>query len=200
MSWEQAATITLAGNTALFFIRDIGKVNKGHRVLINGASGAIGTFAVQLAKNYGAFVTGVCSTSNLEMVKSLGADTVIDYTKEDFAEKKNEYDIIFDVVNTVPFGKCKGSLKRNGVYLAGAGQEIFNMIITSIVGNKKVKGAGATPSVANLDFLKELIENGKLQIVLDRSYSLENISEAFEYVETGHKKGSVLVHVNEQSI
>ncbi len=151
MTWEDAAIITLAGNTALFFIRDLGNIQAGQKVLINGASGGIGTFSVQLAKYYGAEVTGVCSTTNVEMVKSLGADTVIDYTKEDFTasadrKSKEEYDVIFDVVNKISFSRCKDSLKQKGLYLAGAGQEAFQMLWTSITGGKKVKGAGAVPS------------------------------------------------------
>lgn len=196
ITWAEAAALTLAGNTALVFIRDVGRVQSGQKILINGASGGIGTFAVQLAKYYGAEVTGVCGSSNVELVESLGADRVIDYTKEDFTLQKEEYDIIYDVVNKISFSRCKGSLKPKGLYLAGAGQELFQMIWTSLVGGRKIKTADAVSSVENLDFLKQLIQSGDLKVVIDRSYSLENIVEAFKYVETGHKRGSVVINVS----
>lgn len=195
ISWEEAAAITLAGNTALTFIRDVGKVQAGHKILINGASGGIGTFAIQLAKYYGAEVTGVCSTKNVDLVRALGADYVIDYTKEDFTMEKEVYDIIYDVVNKISFSRCKGSLKPNGLYLAGAGQELFQMLWTSLLGSKKVKTASASPSVNNLEFLKQLIKLGDVKVVIDKCYKMENIVEAFKYVETGHKKGSVIINV-----
>lgn len=196
ITWAEAAATTLAGNTALVFIRDVGRVRPGQKILINGASGGVGTFAVQLAKYYGAEVTGVCGPSNVELVKALGADRVIDYTKEDFTRQEEEYDIIYDVVNKISFSRCKGSLKPKGLYLAGAGQELFRMILTSIVGGKKVKTADAVPSVENLDFLKQQIQSGDLKVVIGRSYAMENIVEAFKYVETGHKKGSVVIDVS----
>lgn len=196
ITWPEAAAITLAGNTALVFLRDIGKLQAGQKILINGASGGVGTFAVQLAKYYGAEVIGVCGSSNVEQVKALGADQVIDYTKEDFTIKKEEYDIIYDVVNKISFSQCKGSLKPKGLYLAGAGQELFHMILTSLVDGKKIKTVDAVPSVENLNFLKKLLQSGDLKVVIDRSYTLENIVEAFKYVETGHKKGSVIIDVS----
>ncbi|MGB7096447.1 MAG: NAD(P)-dependent alcohol dehydrogenase [Anaerolineales bacterium] len=200
-TWEEAASITLAGNTALYFIRDQGNIQTGGKVLINGASGGIGTFAVQLAKYYGADVTGVCGTTNLEMVKSLGADKVIDYTKEDFTKSNEKYDVIFDVVGKTSFSQCKSSLKEGGIYLATLPTlgVILHMLSTSIIGSKKVKNGNAVPKVDNLIFLKDLVEAGKLIPVIDRSYPLEQTAEAFRYVEKGHKKGNVVITVEHNS-
>jgi NADPH:quinone reductase-like Zn-dependent oxidoreductase len=196
-TWEEAACVPLAGNTALYYIRDLGNVRAGQRVLVNGASGGIGTFAVQLAKYYGAEVTGVCSTTNLELVKSLGADRAIDYTKEGFADNDETYDVIFDAVGKTTYARCKGSLKAQGVYLENSHElpDWIQMLWTSMVGGKKVKGGMAVPSAENLVFLKELLEAGKLKPVIDRIYPLENTAEAFRYVEMGHKKGNVVLTV-----
>jgi NADPH:quinone reductase-like Zn-dependent oxidoreductase len=197
MTYEEAAAISLAGNTALYFIRDLGKVQAGQKILIHGASGAIGTYAVQLAKYYGAEVTGVCSGTNAEMVKSLGADKVIDYTKEDFTKSGETYDVIFDVVVKITFSQCKSSLKQKGIYLENLLelQDIVKMMWTSIIGGKKIKGGVSIESVENLNFFLELIESGKLKPVIDRTYPLEQTAEAFKYVEKGHKKGTVVITV-----
>jgi len=201
MTYEEAATIPVIANTALHFIRDLGNVQAGHKVLINGASGGIGTFAVQLAKYYGAEVTGVCSTTNLEMVKSLGADKVIDYTKEDFTQSGETYDVIFDAVGKSSFSRCKSSLKKNGIYLDTLPrlETLLQMLWTSRIGSKKVKMEGAPAKGENLLFLKELIEAGKLKTVIDRRYPLEQTAEAFRYVEKGHKKGNVVIIVEPNS-
>jgi NADPH:quinone reductase-like Zn-dependent oxidoreductase len=201
MTYEEAATIPVIANTALHFIRDLGNVQAGGKVLINGASGGIGTFAVQLAKYYGAEVTGVCSTTNLEMVKSLGADKVIDYTKEDFTKSGETYDVIFDAVGKSSFSRCKSSLKKNGIYLDTLPRlaTLLQMLWTSRIGSKKVKMEGAPAKVENLLFLKELIEAGKLKTVIDRRYPLEQTAEAFRYVEKGHKKGNVVIIVEHNS-
>jgi NADPH:quinone reductase-like Zn-dependent oxidoreductase len=196
-TWEEAASVSLAGNTALYFVRDLGNIQAGQKVLINGASGGIGTFAVQLAKYYGAEVTGVCSSTNLEMVKSLGADKVIDYTKEDFTKSNETYDVIFDVVGKILFSRCKSSLKPKGIFLAclmGL-TELVQILWTSIIGGKKVKGGVAVARVEDLNFLKELMEAGKIKSVIDRCYPLEQTAEAFRYVEKGHKKGTVVITV-----
>jgi NADPH:quinone reductase-like Zn-dependent oxidoreductase len=195
-TWEEAAALPFA-NTALYFLRDLGNVQAGQRVLINGASGSIGTFAVQLAKYYGAEVTGVCSTTNVEMVKSLGADKVIDYTKEDFTKSGETYDVIFDVVGKLPYSRCKNSLRKDGIYLAALPTLaiILQATWTSMVGAKKVRFGDAVATVENLVFLKELTEAGKLKPVIDRSYPLEQTAEAFRYVEKGHKKGNVVITV-----
>ena len=197
MTYEEAASVTLAGHTALYFIRDLGKIQAGQNVLINGASGAVGTFAVQLAKYYGAEVTGVCSTTNLEMVKSLGANQVIDYTREDFTKNDQTYDVIFDAVHKSSFMRCKNSLKETGIYLVTMPSLTFLLqtLWTSMVGNKKIKNGSRHATVEDLFFFKELIEAGKLKTVIDRSYPLEEIADAFRYVEKGHKKGNVVITV-----
>jgi NADPH:quinone reductase-like Zn-dependent oxidoreductase len=197
MPWEEAAAISLAGNTALFFIRDLAKIQTGQKILIHGASGAIGTYAVQLARFYGAGVTGVCSATNEEMVRSLGADRVIDYNKEDFSKGDERYDFVFNVVGKTTFSQCKGILKPKGIYLENMLElkDILKMIWTSIIGGKKIKGGMSTERAENLNFFKELIESGKLKPVIDRIYPLEKTSEAFQYVEQGHKKGNVVIRV-----
>lgn len=197
MTWEEAASIPNMGNSALYFMRDLGNVQAGSKVLINGASGGIGTFAVQLAKYYGAEVTGICSSTNLEMVKSLGADHVIDYTKEDFTQNGQTYDVIFDVVYKLSFSRCKNSLNNDGVYLPTLIElpDLIQLIWTGITGGRKVKFGDAVIKVENLIFLRELFEAGKLKPVIDRIYPLEQTPEAFRYVEKGHKKGSVVIAV-----
>ncbi len=197
MSYEEAATIPVIGNTALHFVRDMGNIQAGQQVLINGASGGIGTFAVQLAKHYGAEVTGVCSTRNLELVRSLGADHVIDYTKVDFTKSGRTYDVIFDAVSKSSFWRCRGSLKENGLYLVTVPRVtvLLQVLWTSKRGGKQVKMEGAPAKVENLLFLKELIEAGKLRTVIDRRYPLAQAAEAFRYVEQGHKRGQVVITV-----
>jgi NADPH:quinone reductase-like Zn-dependent oxidoreductase len=197
MTYEEAATIPVIANTALHFIRDLGNIEAGEKILINGASGGIGTFAVQLAKYYGAKVTGVCSTRNLEMVKSLGADKVIDYTEEDFTKTGQTYDVVFDAVAKSSFSRCKSSLKENGIYLVTVPKlaALLQMVWTLKMGRKKVKIEGAPAKLENLLFLKELIEAGKLKTVIDRRYPLDQTAEAFRYVEKGHKKGNVAIIV-----
>jgi NADPH:quinone reductase-like Zn-dependent oxidoreductase len=189
MTWEEAASVPLAANTALFFIRDLGNIRPGQKALINGASGGIGTFAVQLAKYYGAEVTGVCSTTNVEMVKALGADKVIDYTKEDITKRNETYDVIFDVVGKLSFSRFESKLKENGIYL------LTVPTLDLIRNREKIKLENAVQTIENLLFLKELSEAGKLRTVIDRRYPLERIAEAFRYVEKGHKKGNVVITV-----
>ncbi len=197
IAWEEAASVFLGAHTALFFLRDKGNIQAGQKTLIYGASGSIGTFAVQLAKYFGAEVTGVCSTTNLEMVKSLGADQVIDYTKEDFTKSGATYDIIFDTVGKTSFARCKNALTQKGVFLAAllSLPEIVQIIWTSMIGTKKVKGGVALERVEDLNFLKALLEAGKIKPVIDRRYPLEQTAEAFRYVEQGHKKGNVVITI-----
>jgi len=197
MTWEEAASIPLAGHTAIYFIRDQGNIQAGQKVLIIGASGAVGTFAVQLAKYYGAEVTGVCSTTNVELVKSLGADKVVDYTKEDFTQSGETYDVIFDAVSKSSFLRCRSSLKKNGTYLVTLPNLAFllQMPWTSMVGDKKVRNGSRAATVEDLLFMNELFEAGKLRAVIDRRYPLEQTAEAFRYVEKGHKKGNVVITV-----
>jgi NADPH:quinone reductase-like Zn-dependent oxidoreductase len=196
MTFEEAAAISFGGNTALYFLRK-GNVRSGQKVLIYGASGSVGTFAVQLAKYFGAEVTGVCGTTNLELVKSLGADKVIDYTKEDFTKNGETYDVIFDAVGKSAFSGCMRSLKKEGIYLHAVATPavMLRMRWASMMSSKKLIGGTAIPETENLIFLKELVEAGKIKPVIDRCYPLEQIAEAHRYVEKGHKKGNVVIIV-----
>lgn len=201
MTYGEAATVVDGASTALFFLRDKAQIQSGEKVLINGASGSIGTFAVQLAKYFGAEVTGVCSTANLELVKSLGADYVIDYTKEDFTRSGETYDIIFDTVGKSSFSRCKGSLKKNGRYVVTVMglAPILQTLWTRVIGSKKVIFAMSTEKTEALVFIKALIEAGKLKPVIDRHYPLEHIAEAHRYVDKGHKMGNVIIKVEHDS-
>jgi NADPH:quinone reductase-like Zn-dependent oxidoreductase len=194
MTFEEAAAIPFGGNTALHFLRK-GNVRSGQKVLIYGASGSVGTYAVQLAKYFGAEVTGVCGTTNLELITSLGTDKVVDYTKEDFTKNGETYDVIFDAVGKSSFSGCMKSLKKEGVYLqaVAAPAVMLRMRWVSMMSSKKLIGGTAIPETQKLIFLKELVEAGKIKPVIDRRYPLEQIVEAHRYVDNGHKKGNVVI-------
>lgn len=196
MSFEQAAALCDGGPTALTFIRDVAKVRAGQKVLVNGASGAVGSAGVQLAKYYGAEVTGVCSTANVEMVKALGADHVVDYTTTDFTKSAQRYDVIFDAVGKSSFGRCKRILTPNGIYMNTVpGLGLIFSLLTTMFGRKKAKfaTAGLVQNNDNLTFLRDLFDAGHLCPVIDRRYALSQAADAHRYVETGHKKGNVVV-------
>lgn len=195
---EEAATIPVGGRTALYFLREA-NIQPGQKVLIYGASGSVGTFAVQLARYFGAEVTGVCSTSNMELVKSLGADKVIDYTREDFARNGETYDVIFDTVGKSFYPDCMRSLKKDGTYLQAVSAPGISMRMrwTSMTSSRKLVGGGPPPKSEDLVFLRELFEAGKIKPVIDRRYPLEQIVEAHRYVDTGRKKGNVVITVTE---
>ncbi len=196
MTYEEAAGVPVGGHEALHFIRQ-GNIQSGQNVLINGAGGTIGTFAVQLAKYFGAEVTGVDSTGKLDMLRSIGADRVIDYTQEDFTKNGEKYDFILDITSKSSFSGSIRSLKENGRYfIANPGSlQMIRGRWTSMTSNKKVIFGAAHPKVEDLLFLKELIEREKIKSVIDRRYQLEQTAEAHRYVETGIKKGNVIIIV-----
>lgn len=201
IGFEEAAAIVEGGLTALNFLHNKANIQPGQRVLIYGASGSVGTASVQVAKHYGADVTAVCGAGNFELVKSIGADRVIDYRQDDFTQNGQRYDIIFDTVGKRSFAACKGSLKPDGIYLdAGNAATILSMLWTSIFGRKKailaatyVRSASAIKK--DLVALKALIEAGRITAVIDRYYPLEKTADAHRYVETGRKKGNVVITV-----
>ena len=202
MNHEEAVGVCDGALGALNFLRDAGNIQSGQRVLINGASGSVGTYAVQLAKYFGTDVTGVCSTTNVELVKSLGADQVIDYTNEDFTKSGKTYDLIFDAVGKSSFSNCRNALTENGVYVTTVPS--LDFMLQLILKRKRGKKAafvapGLRPAgdkAKDLNFLKELIEAGKIRSIIDRRYPLEKVAEAHRYVETGHKKGNVVIVVS----
>jgi len=197
LSWEEAVAIPFGANTALYYLRDVGQIQAGQDVVIVGASGAIGSAAVQLAKHFGATVTAVCSGANIELVKSLGADTMIDYTREDFTKSGRTYDLIFDVVGATTFDRCQHSLKPDGVFLQNIMElsDVVRALWTSVAGRKKIKGGVAIGNQQGMRLIAELAADGTLKPVIDRSYPLEQIAEAFKYVERGHKRGNVVITV-----
>lgn len=194
LTYEEAAALSFGGTTALDFFRR-GKLQSGEKVLVNGASGGVGTAAVQLAKHFGADVTGVCSTANVELVRSLGASHVIDYTKEDFTQNGETYDVIVDTAGTAPFSRSKSSLKEGGrllMVLAGL-PDMLQIPWVSMTSSKKVIAGPAAGCAEDLRFLAGLAEAGEFKPVIDRRYPFEQIAEAHRYVDTGRKKGNVII-------
>ncbi len=195
-SHQESAVIPFGGTTALFFLKKAG-IKSGQKVLVNGASGAVGSAAIQLAKYYGAHVTAVCSADNGALVKSLGADKVIDYKKEDFTQSGQQYDVIFDTVDTLPMQACLRSLRKNGLLILSAANMATTMkgMLVSMVGTQKVLTGWISQNAADIVFLKGLVEQGKLKPVIDKVYPLSQISAAHTYLELGHKKGNLAVDV-----
>ena len=194
MSLDEACSIPYGGLTALNLLRKV-NVQKGQKVLINGASGGIGAFAVQLAKHYGAEVTGVCSTPRVDFVRSLGADKVIDYSKENFTTNGEKYDLIVDITRKTSYSKCKNSLTSNGRYLLASFKmrQLGQMIWTSMFSNKKVVCALSSENIEDLKFIKELVEKGKIKMFVDKRFPMNQAAEAHRYIEEGNKKGNVII-------
>lgn len=196
MSYEEAACVPYGGIMALSHLRKVA-IREGSHVLVNGASGGIGSIAVQLAKHYGAEVTGVCSTPRVEYVKALGADRVIDYTREDFTRNGETYDCIYDILGMSSFSRCKKSLKPDGRYLLASFKtgKLLQMLVTSIIGRKKVICAIASEKQEDMVLLRELVEKGKIKTIIDRTFPLEQTAEAHRYIEEGNKKGQVVITI-----
>ncbi|MEJ2613688.1 MAG: NAD(P)-dependent alcohol dehydrogenase, partial [Ignavibacteriaceae bacterium] len=199
LTYEESAAVPFGALTSLHFLRK-GNIKPGNKILIYGASGSLGTAAVQLAKYFGAEVTGVCSTANLELVKSIGADRVIDYTKEDFAKNNRAYDIIYDTVGKIPFVAGIKKLRKDGIFLVAVHippLSVLQDLWISITSSKKIIGGTSIERKEELEFLKDLIEKDKFKPVIDRSYTFEQMPEAHRYVEQGHKKGNVVVTIED---
>jgi NADPH:quinone reductase-like Zn-dependent oxidoreductase len=197
ITFEEAAALAFGGNTALHFLKQA-NIKEGDKVLIYGASGSVGTYAVELAKYFKAEVTGVCSASNIDLVRSLGADKVFDYTKEDFSKNGEIYNVIFDAVGKASVSDCMKSLTKNGIYLqvVATPATSLQMKWASIGNTKTLIGGTAVPDAQNLNFLKELVEDGIIKPVIDRTYPINQIIDAHRYVDKGHKKGNVVIIVN----
>jgi NADPH:quinone reductase-like Zn-dependent oxidoreductase len=195
LTFEEAAPLTFGGLTSLFYLRDKARIQEGERVLINGASGAVGSAAVQLAKHFGAAVTGVCSGANEPLVKSLGANRVVDYTREDFTQTRETYDIILDAVGNCSFSRCNPVLASGGrllLVVASLGQLVGALVWSKRAGRKVLSGVNAVRP-ADLDFLRALAESGAFKPVVDRTYEFSRIVDAHRYVDTGRKKGNVVL-------
>ncbi|QCJ42530.1 NAD(P)-dependent alcohol dehydrogenase [Bacillus sp. S3] len=201
LSFEEAAAVPMAGVTALQGLRNKGKIQSGHKVLINGASGGVGTFAVQIAKSFGAEVTGVCSTRNVDILRAIGADHVIDYTKEDFTQKAERYDLILGVNGHHSISAYKRSLAPNGIFVhvGGSGAQMFQAMVLgpliSKTGGKKMGTFLQRANQSDLVYLKELLETGQVNPVIDRKYKLNEVPDAFRYFAEGHAQGKVIITV-----
>jgi NADPH:quinone reductase-like Zn-dependent oxidoreductase len=205
LTFEQAAATPLAANTALQGLRDIGHIQPGQKVLVNGASGGVGTFAVQIAKSFGAEVTGVCSTRNVDLVRSIGADQIVDYTQEDFTQIGQRYDLMLDLVGNRSVSEYRRALKPKGVYLASFGQpdhrwlgplaQVLRTLVMSRFVSQKMTLFVQKPNQKDLIVLQQLLEAGKVTPVIDRAYPLSETAEAFRYLEEGHAQGKVVITV-----
>jgi NADPH:quinone reductase-like Zn-dependent oxidoreductase len=208
VTFEQAASVPIAAITALQGLRDKGQIKQGQKVLINGAAGGVGTFAVQIAKSFGADVTGVCSTRNVEMVRSIGADQVVDYTQEDFTKSARRYDVILDCVGNHSFAECRRVLNPRGIYVGAGGTSdnwmigpltsaIKALVLSWFVSQKQAMVL-AKPSKEDLTIMHDLMEAGKVTPVIDRSYSLREVPDAIRYLEQGHARGKVVITLDNQ--
>ncbi len=201
LSFEQAATVPIAAVTALQGLRDTGQIQPGQKVLIHGASGGVGTFAVQIAKSFGAEVTAVCSTRNVDMVRSMGADQVIDYTREDFTHNGQRYDLILAANGYHPISAYRRALRPKGIYVmtGGSTAQMFQAMLLgpliSMTGRKKMRNGGGGPNTKDLVFMKELLKAGKVIPVIERRYPLGETAEALRYLEDGHARGKVVITV-----
>jgi len=204
LSFEQAAAVPIAAWTALQFLRDKGRIQSGHKVLVNGASGGVGTFAVQIAKSLGADVTGVCSTKNVEMVRSIGADHVFDYTREDFTRGERRHDLVFDTIGNHSLFEVRRTMAADGVLLMVGGPDgrwlgplayMLKTLASAPFASQKVASYTARRNREDLRFLNELFEAGKVTPVIDRQYSLSDVPEAIGYLEEGHARGKVVITV-----
>ncbi len=201
ISFEEAAATPMASVTALQGLRDKGKIKSGQKVLIYGASGGVGTFAVQIAKSFGAEVTGVCSTRNLEILRSIGADRIIDYTKEDLFQNEERYDLILGVNGSNSISSYKRILKPNGnfVHVGGSGSQLFQALFLgpfiSMVERKKINNLLQRANQKDLNYVKELLETGKIKPIIDKRFKLSEVTEAFEYFQEGHAQGKVVITV-----
>jgi NADPH:quinone reductase-like Zn-dependent oxidoreductase len=204
MTFEEAAAVPQAAVVALQGLRDQGQIQPGHKVLINGASGGIGTFAVQIAKSFGAEVTGVCSTRNLDMIRSIGADQVIDYTQEDFNQNEQRLDLILAVAGYRSIFDYKRALSPKGIYVMAGGSmaQVFQAMLGPLIsetGGKRLGNLSHRPSQKDLVFVKELLEAGKVRPVIDRCYTLGEVAEALRYYEEGHSRGKVVITVEQNN-
>ena len=196
ITYEEAAAIPYGALTALNILKKV-NIQKGHKVLINGASGGIGSAAVQLAVYFGAQVTGVCGTPRIEFVKSLGAEKVIDYKKQDFTTNGEKYDLIFDILGKSSYNRCKNSLNQNGIYLLASfkTKQLLQMLWTKLFGDKKVICAISMEKPKDMEFVKELVEAGNLKSIIDINFPMEQAVKAHRYVEQGENKGKVIIKI-----
>lgn len=201
LTFEQAAAVPLAAFTALQGLRDKGRIREGQRVLVNGASGGVGTFAVQIAKSYGTEVTGVCSTRNLDLVRSIGADHVIDYTREDFTRNGQRYDLIFDAMGNLSLSGCRRALTPDGVCSVAGFTSLPRLFTVMLFGGRRIGlMETASPNKKDLLILRGLLESGKMTPVIDRTYQFHDIPEAIRHLETGHARGKVVIAVQGSQI
>ena len=200
MTFDEAATVPYGALTALNLLRKA-NIQRGQKILISGASGGIGSYAIQLAKHYGAEVTGVCGTPRVALVKALGASHVIDYTKEDFTQNRKTYDVIFDVLGKSSFSRCQNSLTENGIYLLASFKmpQLWQMLTTSMRGGKKVICALSSETPADLLYIKELVEAGEIKTIIDKRFPLEQTADAHRYMEAGQRVGNVVIVVGHEN-